>query len=397
MSEAAHSPLGPSSAERWMKCPASVRATEGLPDTDSEYAIEGTAAHTLAEWCRHEDRVAKEWLGRKVDVKLVDGSFRLVEVGQEMVDCVQAFVDFVNDIEGDLQLTECRARYTKYVPNGFGTLDGAVLRFGSGDIIDLKYGKGVQKFAENNEQLMLYALGVYLDINWLFDFEKFKLVIFQPRLDHIDEWEISVEDLLKWAEEVLVPAYKATLNPKAHFVPGAHCQFCKIRATCMVRASSVFKAVVDEFDTVETTAPKTAGAAERTATLTNAEIAHALEALPNVKAWCKAIEAKAVSEIAAGRSVGSYKLVGGRSNRGWGMPVIEVIDLLTRVGADRKDLLTEELISPTAAEKLLGKKHEVWKAEGLVVKPPGKPTLAPGSDKRPPINVTDGFDIVSEE
>lgn len=400
MSGPAHSPLGPSSAERWMKCPASVRATAGLPDVETEYSLEGTAAHAVAEWCRERNLPTKAFPESEIKVEGSDGRTHVIEVTQEMRDHVQSFIDYVNETDGEA-LNESRISYEQYVPGGFGTLDAAIMRPGVCTVVDLKYGKGVQKFAERNEQLMLYALGIYLAWNWLYDFQTFLLVVFQPRLEHEDIWHISVDDLLKWAEDRLVPAYRETLNPQAAFVPGEHCQFCKIKATCAARAQSVFKAVTDEFENLdEPVVEKTTIAVERATTLTNDQIARALEALPNVKSWCKAIEAHATRELAAGRAVGTFKLVEGRSNRAWAVDETDVIAALKTADVAEENLYERKLISPTAAEKLIGKKHEIWAADPpLVAKPPGKPTLAPGDDRRPALNIdpTKAFDVIDEE
>lgn len=398
MTEAAHSPLGPSSAERWMVCPASVEATKGIPDTDSEYSLEGSAAHELAEACRDLDIKTDDYPEDTILVKHCDGEMKPRPVTMEMRGHVQTFIDKVNSLEGD-DLNEMRVRYDKYVPGGYGTLDAAKLKPRHASIIDLKYGKGVQKYAENNPQLLLYALGICLEFDWLYDFDTFDLIIIQPRLDHEDVWTIGKDYLLAWAKKTLVPAYKATLDPKAKFVPGeTQCKFCKIKGTCKARASSVFAAVVDQFDTIDDAVGKTEAAAARAPTLTNEELAKCLEAVPNVKAWLKAIESKAVAEVAAGRAVGSFKLVEGRSNRAWAGDEGSAAFALMTAGMKESEMWEKKLISPAAAEKILGKKHELFGEEsGMVAKPKGKPTLAPGSDKRPAINVTDGFEVVPEE
>lgn len=397
MIEPAHSRLGPSSAERWMVCPASVEATKGLPDTDSAYTLEGSAAHELAEYCRKFNISTDDYTEKYVVVTGADGKAHEIEVTTEMRTHVQAFIDYINDLDGD-DLNESRVRYEKYVPGGYGTLDAAIMRDRNCVVVDLKYGKGVQKYAEHNPQLLLYALGIYLEYGYLYDFDTFTLVVFQPRLDHVDEWTVGKDYLLQWAEKTLVPAYKATLDPKAKFVPGVpQCTFCKIKGTCKARAASVFEAVVDQFDSVDDAVGKVEAAAAAAPTLTNDEIAKCLEALPNVKAWCKAVEARAVAEVAAGRAVGSYKLVEGRANRAWGPDENDVAFKLMTAGLKESQMWDRSLISPTAAEKLLGKKHEVWKIDGLITKPKGKPTLADGSDKRPAINAVDGFDVVPEE
>ena len=44
-----HALLSPSSSERWLHCPKSVRLSEQFEDTTSVYASEGTEAHALCE------------------------------------------------------------------------------------------------------------------------------------------------------------------------------------------------------------------------------------------------------------------------------------------------------------------------------------------------------------
>lgn len=376
----AHSPYGPSSAERWLLCPASVNATKDLPDADSPYAIEGTAAHTLSEWTRQLDVSTTHFRGKKIPVKKVDGSFIDVEITEEMISAVQGYVDRVNEAPGD-QLIEARVSYEDFVPDGWGTSDAAVMGPGIAVVTDLKYGKGVQKYAENNPQLMLYALGVFLEYNWLYDFQEFVLVVDQPRLDHYDQWPIRTEALLDWADTTLRKGYAATLDPNAPFNPGeVQCQFCKIRATCRARAESVFKAAVGEFDDLDAAA---AAPCLTPATLSNDEIARALSALPNLTAWAKAIKEYAMKEVQQGRAVGDYKLVAGKSIRLWGVHEDMLKDEWMAAGLSLDQLVLQDVVTMPAAEKLIGKKHEFWKTEGLVVTSRGKPTLAPGSDKRP--------------
>lgn len=379
-----------------MVCAPSVAATKGIPDVDSDYSLEGSAAHELAKICREKDITTDSYGWDYVGVKGAGGKSLNRQIDKEMREHVQSFIDYVNSLEGD-DLNEMRVRYEKYVPGGYGTLDAAKLKDRHAAIIDLKYGKGVQKYAENNPQLLLYALGVYLEFNWLYDFDTFDLTVFQPRLDHVDTWTVGKDYLLQWAEKELVPAYKRTLDPKAPFVPGAtQCQFCKIKATCKARANAVFEAVVDQFDTIDDAVAKTGPAAEKAPLLSNDELAKVLEAVPNVKAWLKAVEAKAVAEVAAGRAVGGYKLVEGRANRAWKGEEETVAFALMTAGLKESQMWDRSLISPAAVEKILGKKHEFFNA-GFIEKPKGKPTLAPGSDKRPAINAADGFDIVPEE
>jgi hypothetical protein len=364
----AHSPLGPSSAERWLNCPGSVALTAGAPDTESSHAKEGTVAHNLTEGLRlHGTSPA---VG-----SIIDG----VEVTQEMLDCVEAFVEYVNESPGD-RLVEVRVCFDRWVPNGFGTLDDARMQPGKAVVTDFKYGKGVQVFATDNSQLKLYALGLLQEWDWLYDFQSFTLCVHQPRLDHIDTWSIDRASLLAWADSIVRPGAAATCDRDAAVRAGSWCQWCRIKTTCRVRAEAVFQTVVGEFESIEDAATKTA---TPRALLTNDEVAAALTAIGNVKKWCAEVEAYALAEIGHGRRVGDWKLVEGRSNRKWGLTEPELIKVWSDAGLSVTDLYEKKLKTPPAAEKVAGKKHALWKKADLVVKPQGKPTLAPGSDPRP--------------
>ena len=375
VTDGAHSPLGPSSSERWLQCPGSVQATAGMPSTSSSYAIEGTAAHGVAEECEKLGVRAEHFFEWTVRVQK-EGDSTDVTCDQEMVDGVNAFLDYVDDLPG-LSFSEATVRYEDWVPEGFGTMDRAKVDGETSHIIDFKYGKGVQVYATDNSQLKLYALGFLQDYDWLFgDLDTFVLHINQPRLDHADQWPISVADLLDWGFKVVRPGALEARSPSARFKAGDWCRFCKLRSTCRVRAESVFATVVGEFDDLDAAARVAPAPA---ATLSNDQIAVILENLDNVVKWCADIKAHAVAELGHGRAVGGYKLVEGRSSRTWADEV-KTAEALVKAGVKKADLYTYKLIGVPAAEKILGKKNEVLKS--LVVKPPGTPTLAPASDKR---------------
>lgn len=373
--ELAHSPLGPSSAERWLNCPGSVAATAGMPDVDTEYSKEGTLAHEIAYLARLEDVPAATFLGPRS--KMLDAI-----PDQAMVDHVQGFIDYVNALPGE-QMNEQRVRYEAFVQDGFGTLDAAVLRDGEADVIDLKYGQGVQVDATDNSQLKLYALGIYLEHDWVYAFKQFHLHVYQPRLDHIDRWTIGVDDLLRWAKEVVAPGALLAMRKGAPFKAGKWCQFCKIRETCRTRAETVFKAAVGDFEDLDAavTMPMRAG-------LSNDEIAKVLIQAPTIKQWLKDIEAYAAKEVMQGRPVGDFKFVAGRGSRAWGLQETELVLLAQKTGVPTKDLYGEpKLLSPPQAEKVLGKKHPFLLMRDVVVKNAGKPALVPGSDPRPAVVV----------
>ena len=405
VSEGQHSIVGPSAAERWLNCSGSVLLTKDVPDTPSRYAIEGTAAHTLSEWVRREGKKARDFEGRVIRVSRGD-LHSDVKVDEEMIDAVQEFVDRVNEQPGD-ELIEIRVDYTPYVKGGFGTLDSAKLNDGTCYITDFKYGQGVKKEASNNPQLLLYALGVYLEYGSMYDIKEFVLCISQPRLDHWDEWPIGIEALLHWAEHTAKPAGIKTQTPGAPTQAGEWCQFCRIKATCKTRMESVFAAVTGDFHDLDSAVSNTEALASTVPLMTNEEVGKALAAWPWIEKWGAALKSYAMQQIREGHAVGDFKIVAGRSARAWAVEEKEVVAALVAAGADKKKLYTKpELISPAQAEKILGKPAFAPASDrtiagplaGLVSKGKGKPTLAPGSDPRAPLtsDATEDFEELED-
>jgi hypothetical protein len=374
-----------------------------MPDTDSDWSTEGTAAHTLSEWARNQDKPANYWIGTKVPVKQVDGSIVEIAVDAEMAAAVQEFVDYVNQFDGE-HLIEVRVWYEQYVPKGFGTLDHAILQSFLARITDLKYGKGVQVFAEHNEQLMCYALGIYLEYNWLYAFDKFILTIHQPRLDHVDTWEISTKDLLDWAARVLVAGYKATLDPNAAFNPGDWCKFCKIRGTCRARAAKTFEVLQGEFEDLDKLDPVEPDL------LTNDELAKARKHFPAIKAWMTAVTEILERALLQGEDVKGLKLVDGKSSREFLGTEESVVKALVKAGLKKNEIYEEPALRSVAQlEKSIPNgtkrfapakdKKPAGDLSFLVRKIPGKPTIADADDKRPSraINAANEFSNLDEE
>jgi len=353
-----HSVFGASGAHRWVECPASVRMEQGQPDQDSPYAAEGTLAHELAEAA----------LRAGTDT-----------AGTEMGDHVQVYLDYVRSLPGHLYV-EQRVDYSHIVPDGYGTADAIVYDEDTATlyVVDLKYGQGVRVEAQENPQAMLYALGAIAHLSWLGDVEDVVLVVVQPRLDHISEWETEPSVLLEFGQRAAAAARNA-LSDTPTFNPGAsQCRFCKASGHCKPQAQYNLQTAQDDF------AEDTLRAVHE---LQGADLAWVLDRLKALQDWCKAVESRATSVIEAGEEIPGYKLVEGRSLRRWGDEREAEPALEAALG---DDAWSRSLISPAQAEKLLGKKHDIL---GLIVKPPGKPTLVPESDKRPAIRTTAARDF----
>lgn len=365
MAPIAHSKLGPSSAHRWMACAASYRVTRELVDTGSVYAAEGTAAHELAEKVlRNPDSDCLEYL---------DSRFNGFEVTQEMADSVQEYVDTIRAIPGDLEV-EVRVDYTPWVEGGFGTSDAIVFDAENNTlhVWDLKYGKGVEVHAEGSEQGQMYALGAWHGYRHLYDIEKIVIGIHQPRLGHISEWEITVNELLQFAERAHAASLDAMLED-APFNPGEkQCRWCGFADQCEANAEHHMEVVSQQFNSLEPPSVES---------LSDEQVAYIVNNAKSVKAWLSKVEIRALQQIETGHNLPGLKLVEGRSLRKWSSEA-EVAQLIHDVDVVPADFFVTKMLSPAQAEKVVGKKRFAELFSDVVVKPTGKPTIVPVTDKR---------------
>lgn len=231
-----HAKLSASGAKKWMACPKSVAVEETIPEETSAYAEEGTHAHALAEKLleafKNEGR-------RTFTEEEKQGE------DQEMIGYVQDYVDYILGIYDSLMLEhkdtllfiEVRVDFSKYVREGFGTCDCAIIADKTLHVIDLKYGKGIKVSCRGNPQPRLYALGVIELLEWEYPIENVTTHIFQPRLDWVSTESNTVDFLKTWGEEEVKPKAELAWNDEGEFNPGDHCDscFCKARHICTAR------------------------------------------------------------------------------------------------------------------------------------------------------------------
>ena len=381
MSERLHAKLSASGAHRWMACPASISMEEGLPDQKSIYSEKGTAAHDLAAQCLLGGVNADTYLDDIVSEFTID---------QKMIEVVQPYLDYVRGLSG-VRFVEQKVDYSPWVPDGFGTADALILHDGTATVIDFKSGEGVKVDADENPQIMLYALGVMNEYEFLFDdVATLKLVIVQPAIDHISEWEISRADLLDWADTLLKPAAVLALSDEAPLQPGREqCRFCKAKGFCRALAEHNLSIATDGF-TVVGEEPSLKDVSR----LSNDEIAALIPHLDMLTSWVGGVMAHAVHVVEMGGEISGYKLVAGKTNRKWRDEAEAEVALKKKLKV--VDVFTKKLISPAQAEKKLGKGHAVLTQH--VIKPEGKPALAPLSDNRPALEIdpTQGFEAIGE-
>ena len=363
-----HAILSASSSHRWLNCNPSARLEQEFEDHETEAAAEGTAAHAL---CEHKLRKLLKMRSRK-PVSKYDSD--------EMDSYTDGYVDFVSEAIAEakknckdpLVLIEQRLDFSCYVPDGFGTGDCLIVSDKVLHIIDFKYGLGVLVDAYENPQMMLYALGALRIFDSLYDIEKVSMSIYQPRRENVSTWTISVDELMDWAENTLVPKARLAFDGEGEYNPGSWCTFCKAAVKCRARAEAKLQLAQYEF--------------AMPPLLTDAEIEDILGKLDDLTKWANEIVAYAQdAAINHGKVWRGYKVVESKTNRKY---TNEAAVAQAANAAGYRDIYRKSLITITEMEKLMGKKNFSDILGALVIKPQGKPTLVPASDKRPAINVT---------
>lgn len=391
-----HALLGASSAHIWSKCTAMPRATEHIEDKGSIYAAEGTLAHALGELKLRKQFVepmgmrafhTRENKLKKVEPQDENGAVRDPSTyWAEMEECTDQYLDKVKELalarkEKPFVALEQRLDYSAWAPEGYGTGDCVLIGEGWLDIVDYKHGKGQFVKVTDNIQLKLYALGAIKMFDMLYDIQHVRLTICQPRKNNIASWETTKADLLAWAETI-APIAQAAFYGLGAFVPGEHCQFCRLNGSCKAQAESAFSVI-------EKAAAPTAGMHLPTPpvnpVMSDAEVAHYLDELRmlNVAGWIKKLESYATTRILEGNDVPGYKLVEGRTSRIFS-DAAKVKEQWLAAGFSEATLSDIVPKSVTQLEESMGKKVVADTLGDLIAKTAGKPTLAPTTDPRKP-------------
>lgn len=384
-----HASLAPSSAERWINCPGSVHMASLFPESSSPAAEEGSLAHELAAleiennncsscMIDYGDQVEK--LREKVGTfyeknPSQPGDF---ETMRKMLDpyidyVIREFREALAKDPAAVLLTERRVDFSDYVPGGFGTSDVVIIGGGRVTVIDLKYGRGVPVKARDNPQIRLYAIGAINAFDLVYEFDRVKMVIYQPRLDSVTEEELPVDELKAWAEAVVKPAAEKALSDDPPYHPGDWCasHFCPGAGACRARADYVLG--------LERHSGKDP------ALLTDEELADALSRMGPLQDWAKKLNDYALGEIQTGHNIPGWKVVEGASKRRY-TDEDAVAAAAIGAGYAKALLYKSSLIGITDMEKLMGKRQFKEVLGALVVKPAGAPKLAPESDDRPAFN-----------
>lgn len=361
-----HAILSASSSERWLHCPPSARLCENYEDKGSDYAAEGTDAHTLCEYR----------LKRALGIPADDPIENLSWYNEEMEECAAGYAAYVMELletakqtcADPVVLIEQRVDFSRWVQEGFGTADCILIADGVLNIVDYKHGQGVEVSAVRNPQVMLYALGALEIFDGIYDIDTVRMTIFQPRKSNISAYEMDKANLYEWADTELTRKAQLAYEGQGDFSCGEWCRFCKAKAECRERAEANLALARYEFQ-----AP---------ALLDDEEIADILGKVDALTAWASDVKEYALQQAISGKEWTGWKLVEGRSNRKYTSEAA-VAAAVESAGFDPYE---RKVLGVTAMQKMLGKTRFEELLAPYIEKPQGKPTLVPESDKRPAMN-----------
>ncbi len=350
-----HSKRGASSYYRWKACPGSIRQTAGLESPESEYAKEGTRHHEIA-----------------ANILLMKANGPSHQTDPDSMAAVMTYVDYILNLQKTATWVKIEHRFdlTLYFEDLYGTAD-AVLYFEKEKklvVVDYKHGQGIPVEAENNSQLLYYALGAIHDLKVKVD--TVDIVVVQPRCYHVDgpirSWTTDIISIMDFVADLITDA-KKTEEPNAPLVPGDHCRFCAAQAVnCPAVKEKSLALAKQVFSPTLTYDPK--------------KLAETLNMLPAMESFIKSVREFAYREAQSGRVPPGFKLVPKRAHRKWREEYKS--DYLAReLALKQPDVVDVSLKSPAQIEKLLVKEHKGLLEKFIIQESTGL-TLAPVSDER---------------
>lgn len=394
-----HALLSASSAHRWLACTAAPRFEEQFPNGTSDYAEEGSLAHSICELYARKHFSTMTNRKFNADLKKLQAK---PYYSDEMLKTAEAYVEYLTEKAMAYPTTpyvtqEVKVDFSDYVPQGFGTCDCVMIGGDTLHITDYKHGKGVEVSAVENPQMRLYALGALKMFAPVFgdSIKKVSMGICQPRItDDESEDSLTVEELKAWGESIKPIALEAYNGPGT-FCPGEHCRFCKGKAQCRARAdqNTVFEDFKDfaiagkAAPELQALSPEARAVIGLPPMLSDTEIGELLVRAEGLVQWYKDLCDYATQALLDGKTIDGWKVVAGKSNRAF-TDIDAAFGKVIAAGYDEALLYARKPITLTGVEKLLGKPKFEELLKDCVTKPLGKPTLVPLSDKREPYSTT---------
>ncbi len=367
-----HAMLSASGASRWLTCSPSARFEKEFPEQQSDYADEGTLAHELASYV-----IAAKASETLVEPHVLERIQADKHYSSEMSFIVDEYADFVIErfreaSKGAMLVLEQRVDLRMFIPEGFGTVDVGIPADYMLDIIDLKYGQGVPVDAEENPQIMLYALGILQEYKLLYDIKRVRMTIYQPRLENISTFEMSAENLERWGYEVVIPGALKAYKGEGEFIPGDHCRFCRAKAQCKAAAKFNLELAARDF-------------AAPVNLVSDEQVVRILGRAASMKKWLTSVEEMALRMALGGKVWPGLKVVAGKSMRKYTNEQA-IKEGLIEAGYQEDLIVNKKLTGITDLSSKITKLDFQKYVDPHIVKPPGSPALVPVTDKRPAFN-----------
>jgi len=379
-----HSILAPSGSARWLRCVGALYLSRGVPDPDKEHSESGTCSHWLLQWqLEHPTLDLDTWLGK--ELTFGENPPFTFKVDEERLDRVRSCVTVINREPGEM-LVEHRLDTTPVlgVPDQEGHSDIIKLYPEGGAVKDDVLYKGVLSVhdykdgyllvnAKDNTQGLIYLCAAMLEFELVGDFNAFRFVIHQPKLNHCDEWTYTRDELMSFmalirpVAKLAYDIYHETVpfDPEKHLVAGEEqCTYCEVRGRCVARAKrimSLFEPLIKRHE------------------LDDASLGIVYAQLDEIESAVKDFREEALRRAKLGVILEGQKLVyGNRGKRQW-KDKAQAESLLMLMAPPEKIYEPREIISPTQAQKIL--KDEYAAVKDLVTQSDPQLRLVPVSAK----------------
>ena len=414
-----HAKHGPSSAARWLRCPASINS----PSIAGKAAEAGTLRHEIMEkWV--EGSLTAGWPLTGIPGGVDPTAWADTKLCREYLEKHPVFQGALEGRPG----FAVRAEQTVHWGAPFGLKDpedyyGTVDVILSGpevyEILDFKFG-WVPVEAKRNFQLYLYQNGAISNPRIPFTpGAKIRHTILQPNAGGVKIWEPIDADLRSMELEVR----QGLALPANHRVAGDHCErgYCGFRGDCVVhlkwvggKTENLFKPVTDMPDNPNTPEQFTMDdllglppntlqpeppsplvdviegfierftGADRDA-ISPAEAAQLLDLADIVVPLFSNIQEVWRDKAIKGTNVPGWKLVPGRTSRVWADDDETILKRLAAWKIKKAEATTTKVVTPAQAEKLfnprLGERQQRNMQKWIEVKK-GRPLLVREEDPR---------------